>query len=178
MTLIFLVLFIALVFEFINGFHDCANAIATSIGTRALTPSVAIFMAAGWDLVGALSGTAVAKTVGSGLVDTNLITLSTILCALLGGIFWNLVTWYYGLPSSSSHALMGGLCGASVASASGFAGIVWYKPAAAVGSGVAGSIATFFKSAGLLPKVVVPMFVAPVCGLLIAFGVTALLYTI
>ena len=177
MALVCFVILVALVFEFINGFHDCANAIATSVGTRALTPSVAIFMAAGWDLVGALSGTAVAKTVGSGLVDTNLITLSTILCALIGGIFWNLVTWYYGLPSSSSHALMGGLCGAAVASAGGFAGIVWYKPAAAVGSGVAGSIATFFKSAGLLPKVVVPMFVAPVCGLLIAFGMTALLYT-
>src|SRR5437762_9929795 len=134
MAFVLLIILIALIFEFINGFHDCANAIATSVGTRALSAGQAILLAATLDLCGALSGTAVAKTVGSGLVDTNLITLSTILCALLGGIFWNLVTWYYGLPSSSSHALMGGLCGASVASASGFAGIVWYKPAAAVGS--------------------------------------------
>ena len=176
MALVLLVILIALVFEFINGFHDCANAVATSVGTRALSPMVAIFMAAAWDLVGALSGTAVAKTVGSGLVDTNLITLATILCALIGGIFWNLVTWYYGLPSSSSHALMGGLCGAAVASAGGFAGVVWYKPAAAFGSGTWGALVTFFKSAGLLPKVVVPMFLAPVCGLIIAFCVTAVLY--
>jgi PiT family inorganic phosphate transporter len=178
MQLVLLVILIALIFEFINGFHDCANAIATSIGTRALSPSVAIVMAAAWDLVGALSGTAVAKTVGSGLVDNNFINLSTILCALIGGIFWNLVTWYYGLPSSSSHALMGGLCGAAIASAGGFAGIIWYKPgAAAVSPSIWHNMAAFFKSAGLLPKVIVPMFVAPICGLLIAFGVTAILYT-
>src|SRR6185436_20187011 len=117
---------------FINGFHDCANAIATSVGTRALTPGKAIMLAATLDLLGALSGTAVAKTVGSGLVDANLIGLTTILCALAGGIFWNLVTWYYGLPSSSSHALMGGLCGAAVGTAGSFAGVVWYKQAAVV----------------------------------------------
>src|SRR5262245_1331952 len=116
MTLALIVIFIALVFEFINGFHDCANAIATSVGPRALTASKAILLAATLDLLGALSGTAVAKTVGGGLVDANLIGLTTILCALIGGILWNLLTWYYGLPSSSSHALFGGLCGAAVAS--------------------------------------------------------------
>jgi PiT family inorganic phosphate transporter len=178
MTLVLLVIFIALVFEFINGFHDCANAIATSVGTRALTPSKAIMLAATLDLLGALSGTAVAKTVGAGLVQTDMITLSTVLCALVGGILWNLITWYYGLPSSSSHALFGGMCGAAVASAGGFAGVIWYKPvAAAVDTGWWGSIVAFFKSAGLLPKVIVPMFVAPICGLLLAFLITGILYT-
>lgn len=178
MGLVLFVVVIALVFEFINGFHDCANAIATSVGTRAMRPSVAILLAAGWDLVGALSGTAVAKTVGGGLVDTNLITMSTILCALVGGIVWNLTTWYYGLPSSSSHALIGGLCGAAVASAGGLAGVVWYHPAPATGSGSWANLLSFFKSGGLLPKVVVPMFVAPVLGLVIAFGITAILYAL
>jgi PiT family inorganic phosphate transporter len=177
MTLVLLVILIALIFEFINGFHDCANAIATSVGTRALTPSKAIMLAAALDLLGALSGTAVAKTVGAGLVQTDMINLSTILCALIGGIFWNLLTWYYGLPSSSSHALFGGLCGAAVASAGGFSGIIWYRPVAALaGGGWWNSIVSFFKSAGLLPKVIVPMFVAPICGLLLAFMITGLLY--
>jgi len=177
MAFVLFVILIALVFEFINGFHDCANAIATSVGTRALTPGKAIMLAATLDLLGALSGTAVAKTVGSGLVDANLIGLTTILCALAGGILWNLVTWYYGLPSSSSHALFGGLCGAAVASAGGFSAVIWYKPAAIAAGGWWSSIIGFFKSSGLLPKVVVPMFVAPICGLLIAFCVTAVLYT-
>ncbi len=180
MILVLFVIFIALIFEFINGFHDCANAIATSVGTRALTPSKAILLAAALDLLGALSGTAVAKTVGAGLVQTDLINLSTILCALVGGIFWNLLTWYYGLPSSSSHALFGGLCGAAVATAGGFSGIIWYKPAAGVvvdGSWSSGVVA-FFKSAGLLPKVVVPMFAAPICGLLLAFAITGVLYVV
>jgi PiT family inorganic phosphate transporter len=180
MALVFLVIFVALVFEFINGFHDCANAIATSVGTRALTPSKAILLAAVLDLLGALSGTAVAKTVGGGLVQTDLINLSTILCALAGGILWNLLTWYYGLPSSSSHALFGGLCGAAVASAGGFSGVIWYKPAAAAmaDAGWWGHMVVFFKSSGLLPKVIVPMFVAPVCGLLLAFLITGILYLV
>jgi len=177
MTFVFVVILIALVFEFINGFHDCANAIATSVGTKALTPGKAIILAATLDLLGALSGTAVAKTVGSGLVETGSIILPTIFCALIGAIFWNLVTWYYGLPSSSSHALFGGLCGAAVATAGGFSGVIWYKPAAAAGFGWWGHTLTFFKSAGLLPKVIVPMFVAPLCGLLIAFVLTSVLYT-
>lgn len=176
MTLVLVVILIALVFEFINGFHDCANAIATSVGTKALTPGKAILLAATLDLCGALSGTAVAKTVGAGLVDTDTIVLPTILCALIGAIFWNLVTWYYGLPSSSSHALFGGLCGAAVATAGSFSGVIWYKPAVATSSGWWSDIITFFKSGGLLPKVVVPMFAAPIVGLLLAFLVTSVLY--
>src|SRR6266850_4740216 len=119
MLLIFLVVFIALTFEYINGFHDTANAIATSGSTRVLTPRQAILLSTVFNLIGALAGTAVAKTIGTGLVDKNLITLNTIMCALLGGIIWNLFTWWIGLPSSSSHALIGGLCGASLASAGG-----------------------------------------------------------
>ncbi|HXJ57109.1 MAG TPA: inorganic phosphate transporter [Verrucomicrobiae bacterium] len=177
MTFVLLTILIALIFEFINGFHDCANAIATSVATRALAPSHAIFLAATLDLLGALSGTAVAKTVGAGLVDTNLISLTTIVCALAGAIVWNLVTWYYGLPSSSSHALFGGLCGAAIASAGTFQAVVWYQPAMAA-AGPWGSVLAFFKSGGLLPKVVVPMFVAPLCGLIIAFCVTTFLYAL
>ena len=177
MTFVLLVIFIALVFEFINGFHDCANAIATTVATRALAPSYAIAMAATLDLLGALSGTAVAKTVGAGLVDATLINLTTILCALIGAIVWNLITWYYGLPSSSSHALFGGLCGAAVASAGSFAAIVWFRPVEVAGHGLWGGIISFFKSGGLLPKVIVPMFLAPLCGLIIAFIITAVLYT-
>ena len=179
MTLVLFVILIALVFEFINGFHDCANAIATSVGTRALSAGQAIILAATLDLLGALSGTAVAKTVGAGLVDTNLINLTPIVCALIGGIFWNLVTWYYGLPSSSSHALMGGLCGAAIASAGGVAGIIWFKPSPEFGfRGFFGDIVAFFKSAGLLPKVLVPMFAAPIVGLLLGFFITSVLYFI
>ena len=179
MTLVLFVIFVALVFEFINGFHDCANAIATSVGTRALTPAQAITLAATLDLCGALSGTAVAKTVGAGLVDTRLIDLTPIVCALAGGIFWNLVTWYYGLPSSSSHALMGGLCGAAIANAGGIAGVIWFKPSAQLGlHGFFGDIVAFFKSTGLLPKVIVPMFAAPIVGLFLGFLITTFLYAI
>ncbi len=112
-----MVLVAAVVFDFINGFHDTANAIATVISTRVLAPWQAILMAAALNFLGALSGTAVAKTIGSGLIDPGAITQSAVLAALLGGIFWNLLTWYYGIPSSSSHALVGGIVGAAVAHA-------------------------------------------------------------
>src|SRR5712692_1105803 len=102
MLFIVCLILVALAFEYINGFHDTANAIATSI-------------AATFDLLGALAGTAVAKTIAAGLVDTAFVSLTTILCALLAAITWNLVTWWFGLPSSSSHALIGGLCGATLA---------------------------------------------------------------
>ena len=105
--------------------------------------------------------------------------LTTIVCALSGGIFWNLVTWYYGLPSSSSHALMGGLCGAAIASAGGIAGVIWFKPSPQLGlHGFWGDIVAFFKSTGLLPKVLVPMFAAPIVGLLLGFLITTMLYAI
>ena len=117
MTLIITVILVALVFEFINGFHDTANSIATVVGTKVLSPRQAIVLAAVTNLVGALAGTAVAATVGKGLVDTSYVTRVTVICGLIGGIIWNLVTWRLGLPSSSSHALIGGLIGAALASA-------------------------------------------------------------
>ena len=117
MLLIFCVILIAVVFEYINGFHDTANSIATVVATRVLSPRQAVVLAAATNLVGALWGTAVAKTIAAGLVDTSIVSQEVLLCALLGGIVWNLVTWYVGLPSSSSHALIGGLVGASVAAA-------------------------------------------------------------
>src|SRR5262245_7169105 len=113
MTLILVVVFVALLFEYINGFHDTANAIATSVSTKVLTPRQAIVLSTIFNVLGALAGTAVAKTIGQGLVDTKHIEALTILSALIGAIGWNLLTWYVGLPSSSSHALVGGLCGAS-----------------------------------------------------------------
>src|SRR5438067_8875888 len=105
--LLLLVNLTVLVFTYTNGFHDAANAIATVVGTRVLTPRQAVIMGAITNFLGALSGVAVAKTVGAGLVDANSVTTVTILCAMLAGIAWNILTWYYGLPSSSSHALIG-----------------------------------------------------------------------
>ena len=126
MTLILTVILVALVFEYINGFHDTANSIATVVATKVLTPSQAVILAAGMNLVGALMGTAVAKTISSGLLDTTVVVVSSqlIICALLGGIVWNLITWWFGLPSSSSHALIGGLVGAGLA-AGGTGAIKW-----------------------------------------------------
>src|SRR5882672_5566823 len=117
MTLLFTVILVALVFEYINGFHDTANSIATVVSTKVLTPTQAVLMAAITNLLGALWGTAVAKTVSSGLIDAKVVTITSevLICALLGGIVWNLFTWWLGLPSSSSHALIGGLSGAALA---------------------------------------------------------------
>src|SRR4030095_7434940 len=102
MTLLLTVILVALIFEYINGFHDTANSIATVVGTKVLTPRQAILLAASTNLFGALMGTAVATTVGKGLVDTHYVTSTTIVCGLIGAIVWNLVTWWFGLPSSSS----------------------------------------------------------------------------
>ena len=106
---------VAVAFDFTNGFHDTANAVATSVSTRALPPRLAVLIAATMNVLGAFVYTAVAKTVGSGLVDPARVTEQVLVAALLGAISWNLVTWYMGLPSSSSHALIGGLVGAAVA---------------------------------------------------------------
>src|SRR4051812_17125964 len=114
LTLFFCVLVTALVFEYINGFHDAANAIATVVSTKVLTPRQAILLAAVCNLVGAFLGTSVAKTVGKDFVDPHVVTMTTVLAGLFGAIVWNLLTWWWGLPSSSSHALVGGLCGAAV----------------------------------------------------------------
>lgn len=109
------VIILATIFDFINGFHDTANAIATSVSTRVLSPRAAVFMAVALNLLGALSGTAVAKMVGSGLVEAASITQITIISALLSAIIWDLITWYLGLPTSSSHAILSGVVGAAIA---------------------------------------------------------------
>jgi inorganic phosphate transporter, PiT family len=153
MTLFLLVLLAALVFEYINGFHDAANAIATVVSTKVLTPRQAITLAAACDLIGAFLGTAVATTVGSGLVDTGVITMVTVLCALIAAILWGLLTWWLGLPSSSSHALVGGLCGAALATAHDNWAVLKWSVVDAHG-----------KTVGLWPKVVLPMISSPVLG--------------
>lgn len=153
MTIFLLVLLVALVFEYINGFHDTANAIATVVSTKVLTPRQAIVWAAFWNLVGALMGTAVASTIGKGLVDNSVITQGTVLGALIGAIIWNLLTWWLGLPSSSSHALIGGLCGATLATTHGKWGALVWSTVDAKG-----------KAVGLWPKVVLPMFTSPLIG--------------
>ncbi len=153
MTLFLIVLFVALMFEYINGFHDTANAIATVVSTKVLTPRAAVAWAAFWNLVGALAGTAVAKTIYGGLVAPGAVTMTTMLAALSGAIIWNLFTWWLGLPSSSTHALVGGLCGAALATANGnWSVLIWH---AHTPDG---------KSIGLWPKVVLPMFTSPLVG--------------
>ena len=113
-VLLTLVMIVAFIFEYVNGFHDSANAISTVVSTKALTPRRAILYAASLDFVGAFFGTHVAHTIGAGMVAPESVTQLVILCALLGAVTWNLLTWYLGLPSSSSHALIGGLLGAAV----------------------------------------------------------------
>ncbi|HJQ19022.1 MAG TPA: inorganic phosphate transporter [Gemmatimonadaceae bacterium] len=116
---------IAFIFDFINGFHDSANSIATVVGTRVLSPLQAVVWAAFFNFIAAFTvGTAVAKTVGSGMIDVKIVDPNVVLGGLLGAIIWNLITWFYGIPSSSSHALIGGYAGAAVAKA-GIAAIVW-----------------------------------------------------
>ena len=130
LSTISLIIAVALVFDFINGFHDAANSIATVVSTRVLSPGQAVVWAAVFNFIAAFFfGTGVAKTVGSGMVDLDVVTYSVILTGLLGAITWNLITWYFGLPTSSSHALFGGYGGAAVAKA-GFSAIIvagWTK---------------------------------------------------
>ena len=156
MIFFLLVLLAAFVFEYINGFHDSANAIATVVSTKVLTPRQAIVWAAFWNMFGALAGTAVATTIGKGLVDTSVVTMPTVLAALLSAIIWNLATWWLGLPSSSSHALIGGLCGAALASADGRWSVLKWSVVDAKGS-----------HNGLWPKIVLPMVSSPVAGFVI-----------
>ncbi|MGD9526830.1 anion permease [Pseudonocardia sp.] len=140
------VILVALGFDYTNGFHDAANAIATSVSTRALAPRTALVMAAVLNLAGAFLGTEVAQTVGSGIIEapSGLPGLTIVLAALIGAIVWNLVTWWFGMPSSSSHALIGGLVGAALASA--------------------GTV----KWDGVVSKVIIPMVLSPVVGFLLA----------
>jgi PiT family inorganic phosphate transporter len=170
LTFVFAVVIVALVFEYINGFHDTANSIATVVATKVLSPMQAVGLAAATNLIGALWGTAVAKTIAGGLIDTHVVdvTAQLILCALAGATVWNLITWAVGLPSSSSHALIGGLCGAALASAHGrWAAIIWSQPAH-----------PWFKGAGVFWKVIVPMVTSPVLGFVGAFLLLGVLYAI
>ena len=143
---IIVVIVVALAFDYTNGFHDAANAIATSVATRALAPRTALIMAAVMNMIGAFLGTEVASTVGSGIIaaPAGLAGLFVVLAALIGAIVWNLITWRLGLPSSSSHALIGGLVGAGLASA----GTVQWG--------------------GVIDKVVIPMVVSPIVGFVLA----------
>ena len=145
--LLILVVAVALIFEYINGFHDAANAIATVVSTKVLTPRKALFYGASLNFFGAFFGTHVAKTIGSGIVDAVAVSQEVILCALIGAILWNLFTWFFGIPSSSSHALIGGLLGAAVAH-NGFAVV---------------------NGKGLIEKVLIPMFASPFIGFLAGF---------
>src|SRR5213076_1225679 len=124
-VLLVVVVLVALGFDFTNGFHDTANAVATSVSTRALSPRMAVLVAALANLAGAFVTTAVAKTVGKGIIDTGLATPKTVLAAVVGGIAWNLLTWWFGLPSTTSHALIGGLIGAALVQ-SGEKGVEWH----------------------------------------------------
>src|SRR5687767_6112698 len=138
---------IALLFDFTNGFHDAANAIATSISTRALRPRTAVLYAAVLNFAGAFVFLEVAATVAKGIVDPEAITLEVVLAGLVGAITWNLITWYLGLPSSSSHALIGGIIGSAVAATGGFEVVEWE---------------------GLKENVLVPSLLAPILGLVLA----------
>lgn len=170
LTMLLLLILVALAFEFINGFHDTANSIATVVATKVLTPVQAVGLAASMNLIGALAGDAVAKTIASGLVDSNVVTITSgvLLCALLAAIAWNLITWWWGLPSSSSHALIGGLCGSAVAAAGGNThALIWAQEAD-----------PWYKGGGLFYKVVVPMVSSPIIGFLLGMLIMGLLFAI
>ncbi|WP_306547869.1 inorganic phosphate transporter [Desulfobulbus sp.] len=147
LTLLIFVVVASLIFEYINGFHDSANAIATVVSTKVLTARAAILYAGVLNIAGAFMGTHVASTIGKGIVATDSVTQGVILCALLSAIIWNLITWYYGIPSSSSHALIGGLIGATIAKA--------------------GYHVVHFE--GVAKKVLLPMITSPLIGFAIGF---------
>jgi inorganic phosphate transporter, PiT family len=154
--LLALVVITALCFDFTNGFHDTGNAMATSIATGALPPRVAVALSGVLNLVGAFLSLAVAATIASGLVDTGVVTLQVLAAGLAGGIIWNLLTWYFGIPSSSSHALIGGVIGATLAAAGGHA-VQWHD---------------------LVSKVIIPAGVSPIIAVLVAGSGTWVLYRI
>jgi inorganic phosphate transporter, PiT family len=147
---------LAVLFDYINGFHDTANSIATSVATRALRPAHAILMAAAFNFIGAFAGTAVAKTIGAGLVDETTTTQAVVGAALIGAIVWNLITWRLGIPSSSSHALIGGLLGATIVAAGTQA----------------------LNVPGIVNKVLVPLVTSPMIGFLGAFVLMVALFWI
>src|ERR671923_2909154 len=153
-VLLVVVVIVALGFDFTNGFHDTANAVATSVSTRAISPRMAVLVAAVANLAGAFVTTAVAKTVGKGIIDTGLANEKTVLAALVGAIAWNLITWWRGLPSSSSHALIGGLVGAALVQ-SGANGVQWH---------------------GLVHNIAIPALAAPAIAFASAFALLLAIY--
>jgi PiT family inorganic phosphate transporter len=155
-AMLVIVVLLSVAFDYSNGFHDTANAIATSVATRALSPRYAILMATAFNFIGAFAGTAVANTIATGLVDEGTTTQVVIAAALIGAIAWNLITWQRGLPSSSSHALIGGLLGATIVAA---------------GTGA-------LNVDGIVNKVLIPMFTSPILGFGIAFALMLSLYWI
>src|SRR5690242_8848063 len=155
-ALLVVVVVVALAFDFTNGFHDTANAVATSVSTRALSPRLAVLIAAVANLAGAFVTTAVAKTVGKGIIDTGLASEKTVLAAVAGAVVWNLGTWWLGLPSSSSHALIGGLVGAALVQ-SGEKGVEWH---------------------GIAHKVVIPAVWAPAIAFAASFLLLLAIYWI
>jgi inorganic phosphate transporter, PiT family len=178
LLLLFVVLMVVLVFEYINGFHDTANAIATVVSTKVLTPRQALLLASGTNLIGAFCGQAVAKTMHSGLIDDKIVAVTTItiLCAMLGGIVWNLLTWWFGMPSSSTHALVGGLIGAAMASspkAWDWSVLIWSRAKIDSKTGLPTG-----DMEGIFHKVVIPMISSPLLGLTIGFLVMGLLLAI
>jgi PiT family inorganic phosphate transporter len=152
--LLVLIILVALVFDFTNGAHDCANAIATVVSTKVMSPRAAVMMAARLNLFGALLGEEVAHTLGSGIVNTDMVAGSQILvlAALIGAIAWNIITWYFGIPSSSSHALIGGLIGAAVCHA-GFSSL---------------------NGLSIVKKVLLPLVVSPLAGFAVSYSVMTL----
>lgn len=144
---LFGLILVALAFEFINGFHDTANVVATPIATRSLSPYQAIIIAAIFNFIGAYFSTGVAKTITSGLFDTHFVTHTLLAAALISAISWNLLTWWLGIPSSSSHALIGSLIGGVIASGGGFAAVKW---------------------SGLISKVILPMMLSPIVAFFVA----------
>jgi PiT family inorganic phosphate transporter len=152
-VLLVLVVAAALIFDYVNGFHDTANAIATCVSTRALSVKAAIFMAAGLNFAGAMVSTKVAKTIGKGIVDAGDVTQTVVLAGIVGAIIWDLITWYYGLPSSSSHAIIGGLMGSVIAHA--------------------GSAALHWKG---LEKIILSLVISPVVGIIIGFVFMVAMY--
>lgn len=167
--LLLLVLIIAFIFEYINGFHDSANAVSTVVSTKALSPRYAIVYAASLDFVGALFGTHVAQTIGAGMVSAETITQLVIFCALLGAVIWNLLTWYFALPSSSSHALIGGLLGAAIAHAyfnlDKSYDLILRMPAFHLEHPALNVV----NGPNVLHKVLIPMVMSPVLGFCVGF---------
>ena len=158
------IIILCLVFDYINGFHDTANAIAIVVSTRVLSPRAAIIMAATLDLVGALIGTTVAHTIIEGIIDMKLLNNSQfiVLAAIFAAILWNLVTWFFGIPSSSSHALIGGLIGSALIYGI-LHGADWHK---------------FLKITSITQKVIIPLFMSPILGFIAGFIIMVALYWI